>query len=249
MATEVETPRRIPWRQHQAWLDHNWHPGQHISIIAPTGGGKSYLIRHGLLPNWSDYRVLLIDVKGDDPTYAGFGQVVSAVPEHERNNQPPQDRRERVYRLVVPEWDWQPGKRDTAGLEKARTVAGHALSQTYRQGKWVVVLDETRALSDSTTAFGLGLRGLLENDWQRGRSREITVIAGTQAPRYVPSSFYDMPSVLYIGRILDGRARERLSEIGGDTKAIEAVIPNLRRYEWLVVERDTGNMTITMVGR
>lgn len=252
----AELPPRVPWRVHAAWLDAHWHAGQHLSIIAPTGGGKSYLIRHGLLPLWShedpqlSYRALIIDVKGDDPTYAGYGIVTHGFPQQEEGGRPPQDQQTRVYRLVVPRFEWSPSlKRESEGVYRARTIVGNALDRCYAQGQWLVVIDETRALSDSIQNFGLGLRGLLENIWQRGRSREVTMIAGTQAPRYVPSSFYDQPSLMYIGRTLDDRARDRLSEIGGDTRIIEATMPVLQPRQFLVVERDTGRMGIVQVGR
>jgi hypothetical protein len=248
--TEVQLPPRIEWAQHRAWLDHHWLAGQHVSIIAPTGGGKSYLIRHGLLPLWEEYRVLIIDSKGgEDATWAGYGQVVHEFPAAERGGQPP-DREQgpRIYRLISPGFEWSPAlKRESDGLRRARTVVGSALDLAFRQRDWVIVADETRALTDSVASFGLGLRGLLEMIWQRGRALNVTLVAGTQAPRYVPSSFYDQPSLVYVGRTLDGRAQDRLDEIGGDTRAIQATMRALRRRDFLVVERDSGRMLITQV--
>jgi hypothetical protein len=248
MAVEASSPepQRIPWPQHQAWLDHHWHAGQHVSVVGVTGGGKSYLFRHGLHPLWSDYRSLLVDVKGDDPTLAGLGQVVRSwreIEELERRR----DAEPRAYRLIVPEWEYQPGRRRGTGLERAQEAVGTALHNAYREGRWLVYVDEARALTDSQNSFGLGLRGVLENIWQRGRSREVTLVAGTQQPVWMPSSFYSQPSFLYIARMLEPPT-EHLREIGGRTQLMRELLPQLRRHEFLFVERDSGQMRIVRVG-
>jgi hypothetical protein len=244
-------PYRVPWSQHRSWLDHHWFPGQHVSVVGVTGGGKSYLVRHGLLPLWRHHRVLIVDVKGDDPSLSGVGQVVSGLPAEEG----PQGRfhgerdpdQPRWYRLVVPEWDFEAGKRQTSGLERAQRVAGETLHEAYLQGDWVLVLDEARAITDPTNTFGLGLRGVAENIWQRGRSRRVTLIACTQQPLWMPSSFYSQPSLVYLGRMLEPPTAH-FREIGGDTRLIRNLVPLLGRWEWLFVERDSGRMSIVKVG-
>lgn len=249
-APELELPRRISWSQHRAWLDHNWKAGIHVSTIAVTGDGKSYLMRHGLLPLWEDYRVLIIDSKGGrDETWQGYGQVVHAFPEAELRRRPGAEPGPRIYRLVVPGYEWRPEmKRDSDGVRRARAVVGQALSLVYQQGHWVLVIDETRSVTDSPEQFGLGLRGLVVNDWRMGRALDLTVLAGTQAPRYQPSEFYDQVGWLYIGPTLDGRSLDRLDEIGGDTQAIQAALPHLGEHEFLWVRRRTREMAIVRVG-
>ncbi len=244
-------PRRISWSQHRSWLDHHWLPGQHVSVVAVTGGGKSYLLREGLLPLWRDYRALVIDVKGDDPTLAGVGQVVEGLPSTERTQgrgQPP-EHGPRWYRLVVPEWDFAGArKRGRSGLEHAQQVTGETLHAAYRMGDWLIVLDEARAVTDHVSTFGLGLQGVVENIWQRGRSRRVTLVACTQQPLWMPGSFYSQPSYLYLGRMLEPPTAH-FREIGGDTRVIRETLPQLERWEFLFVERDTARMSIVQVGR
>lgn len=131
------------WTEVSSRVESLWLPDRspHHSIIAQTGNGKSYLIAHGILPMIQDENVLIIDVKGDDPTLAEIGKPVHKIPRRGwrtfndwLSEGKPQ---EHWYRLVVSE-DWS----------KARAQVRDALATVWREGRWTVVLDETRALTD-----------------------------------------------------------------------------------------------------
>ncbi|HJS94527.1 MAG TPA: hypothetical protein VJ741_09700 [Solirubrobacteraceae bacterium] len=243
---EAAVAPRIPWAQHRAWLDHHWEAGMHVSGVVQTGGGKSYLTRYGLLPLWTDYRTLYFDVKGDDPTLAGLGRPVREFPDEERGSGP-QDDESRIYRLLVPEWEFDASRRSTGGLERARRVAGGALDRAYKQGDWLLVLDETRAFTDTANEFGLGLRGVVENIWQRGRSRRVTLIALTQQPVWMPSSFYSQCTLMYVGAEVD-LSNEHMRDIGGDRDALRRAVSELREHEFVAIyRRPPRQMWITKV--
>lgn len=217
---------KVKWEEHVDALDEAWEPGEHASVIAPTGEGKSWIMRH-LLELWTQDRVLLIDVKGDDELWTrGDFMTVSEFPTWWQ-----QDRAKRRgrqwYRLVLP----PPTER-----QKARQVVHQALNHAYKAGNWVIVIDETRAITD-TRPPALALNGHLDAIWLRGRSRRITLIAATQAPRWVPSSFYDQPRRLWIGYVGDGRARDRLDEIGGDTRQLVEEVNHLQEHEFVYATR------------
>lgn len=237
---------RISWKQHRSWLDHNWKAGQHVSVVTKTGGGKSYLVRNGLHPLWIAYRTLIFDLKGDDETLAGWGEPVDGYPGREIQAEDEAQRGERTYRLLVPEFEFNPEKHHTEGLKKARRVAGMALDRTYKEGKWLVILDETQPFADNQNAFGLGLQGLLRQIWQRGRSREVTLIACTQEPLWMPGPFYSQCSFIYIGQEVDPKA-EHLQSIGGSQKAIRAGIEALEEHEFLFVSRTPREYAIVKV--
>lgn len=180
-------------------------------------------------------RNLIIDVKGDDETLEGVGKRVTEVP---RNDPYLRKRREPDslwYRLIVHD-DWA----------KAREQVREALARVYRQGDWTIYLDETRNLTDPRVP-SLNLRNYVEQIWLRGRSRGVEVVGMTQAPRWVPSSFYDQPSFVWIGRINDERAHQRLREVGGLRKEHLPVIANLQRREFLVVGDGGDYQAITTV--
>lgn len=226
---------RIPhksWEQVKFDIYGRWKPkdSPHHSIISLSGGGKSYLATRGLLPMRGWRRNLIIDVKGDDETLDDVGKRVRQVPKSDpwlRKRKQPDSL---WYRLVVYD-DWA----------KARTQVMAALAQAYRQGNWTIFVDETRNLTDPRVP-SLNLRNYVEQIWLRGRSRGVEMVSMTQAPRWVPSSFYDQPSFVWIGRINDERAHQRLREIGGLRREHLPVIARLQKREFLVV-CDGGDYT------
>lgn len=233
---------RLPWADVRKSIDKLWVPTQapHHSIIGLTGSGKSYFTTRALLPLVEYDNVLIIDNKGDDPTLRGIGKAVKMLPSklqrdlirRKRDMKP----RELWFRLVA---------HDDFGA--AREQVDQALETVWKEGKWAVVIDETRALTDSRTPPSLNLRARIEQMWLRGRSREICVIAMTQSPKWVPSSFYDQPSFIWIGRVNDEEAQKRLREIGGIDRAMFPVIKSLRKREFLLVAEGGDIMAVTGV--
>lgn len=221
-------------------VDEKWQAelAPHHSIMGQNGAGKSYLIVNGLLPLCVDDKVLIIDNKGDDPVLNSAGaKPVRSLPKAIRrvtfdDSKP----KSAWYRLVV--YD---------DRERAQDQVGNAIQQVYKEGEWVVVIDETRALSDPRSP-GLGLQPELDRLWLRGRSRRIPVIASTQAPRWVPSSFYDQCQFVWCSRIRDDRAHQRIQEIGSMTKAHIPHIANIRKRRWLYMDDEEDETWLAETG-
>jgi hypothetical protein len=235
--------------------DIGWKAGEHASVFAPTDGGKTYLIRHGLLPLWQRYPVLWLKFKPNDGTLDGMGNRVKEYPSwdrrfkyrHRKADSADWDKDPEWFVVELPTYEWRAGRHESEGVRRARALAGHCLDRAYREGGWVIVIDEVRAFSDVEPP-ALQLRALLENNWQRGRSQPLTVIAATQQPANAPSSMYDQPRWVFLGRTLDAGRHERIGEIGGDTDSIEAALPTLRHQEFIAVDRREGDMWIVKVG-
>ena len=215
-----------PWRRVAEYVNETWRPDSapHHAIIAQTRAGKSSLIRRGILPLVPHDRVLVLDSKGGkDQTWAGFGKTVKRFPSRlQLSTRDPDTPRSQWFRLVIP-WN----------RDEAREVVNDALETVARQGDWVVVVDETRHITDPS-APGLGLRGPFENLLLRGGSHGVMVVMGTQAPRWVPSSFYDQAAFAWIGRVRDEQAHKRLLEIGGMSRDLLPTVRNVPRYSWLL---------------
>lgn len=222
------------WDEVIARVDQFWKPefAPHHSIIGQNGAGKSHMIMFGLLPLCEKDNVCIFDSKGDDPVLNASGaKPVTRLPGKYKRILSNQDKaRENWFRLKI--YDDTP---------KAQDQVGEALEKIYAEGNWIVVLDETRAISDPRSP-GLGLQPLLDRMWLRGRSRRISVIAATQAPRWVPTSFYDQCQFVWSSRIRDERAHQRIMEIGSMTRAHIPHIAAVRKRRWIYMddeEQDT----------
>lgn len=226
----------IEWRDLAPRIDSMWDPENtpHHSVIGLTGAGKSFLVVNGLLSMCNDDRVLIIDTKGDDPLISRTGKAVKTLPRttwKARNRKP----REHWYRLQVSD-----------SREEARKQVMVSLQRAYDEGEWVIVFDEIRDITDPRSP-GLGLLPWVDRIYRKGRSRHVSIIASTQAPRWVPSSFYDQASFAWIGRLRDEQRQKRLLEIGGLAKSELPVIAQLRRRQWLLAADNGEFFARTMV--
>lgn len=240
-APQGSTPGRSPvpgggvipwmeWSKVAGFVNKTWDPlnSPHHSIIGLTGSGKSYLAINGLLkPLCAMDRVMIIDTKQDDPLVSSIGKPVTEIPRqtvYGGRKRHPQDR---WFRLVVHD------ALDNEGRRRAQDQVRTALTRAHREGNWVIYIDELQDLGGMRQP-NLGLTMLIDEIYRKGRSKKVSIIAATQAPRNVPSSFYDQCSFAWIGRLTDEDKQKRLREIGGMPKEMLSVITGLRKREWLL---------------
>jgi hypothetical protein len=205
----------------------------HHSIMGQTRSGKSYLTRHGILDTCLYDRVLFIDGKGDDPTISGppgpgLGKVVERFPSklHRSSRQFMKDKEEprgQWFRLVT-STDWG----------RARDQVGEALTEAFREGNWVIVVDELRYVTDARMP-GLNLGPEWEQIVLRGGSRGVGLVNLTQEPRWVRGSFYTQSSFYWMSRIEDEAAQKRVAEIGSSRGLLE-VLGRIPRRMWVYMD-------------
>jgi hypothetical protein len=181
------------------------------------------LITRGLLPLWSDYRVLYIDIKDRDSTLRGFGHRVESFPN-----------RLQVQWARKPKWFRLHVKSGLAGrsLPQQQRTVYEAMAGAFKQRDWVIVADELAFLSND-----LRLMQPLRDIWKRGRTN-VTMIAATQSPRWCPAEMYDQPTYLFLGR-LGAEGNKRLGEIGGTVNyhAVRQALGGVHKHEFLFVDK------------
>lgn len=255
---EASVPR-VSWDELSDVLDEEWGAGQHFAIFSPTEGGKSHLIRHGLLPLWKRYPVLWIRFKQRDDSTRKFGTRVDRYPVLERVKYRMRHRDSTAWE-DDPEWyllqlgayrfDAGASQDKSAAWQHARGVCGEAMDRAFREGGWVLVIDELQAVNGKRPP-GLDLESVLENCFQRGRTQPITMITASQQPAWNNPSAYDQARWVALGRSLDEARWERIGQLGGSRERIEAAIPSLKGArqpggpEFLIVDRWTGDMWIS----
>jgi hypothetical protein len=84
----------------------------------------------------------------------------------------------------------------------------NAMDATWMTGKLALVLDELRYLTQI-----LGLQDAVSVLFLQARSSSITLIAGSQRPRWIPIEAMSESKHFFIGPLLDKKDRQRLAEV------------------------------------
>jgi hypothetical protein len=182
-----------------------WDPmtAAHHVIFAQTRAGKSHLITRGLLDLRPYDRTLILDVKGDDPVWDGYGRLVNELPAgFSGDGDGPAGMR---YRLLVDLSDRK------ASQAKVRAV----LEQISSEGRCIVVIDECRAITDRIDQGGLGLAGPVESLLMRGPSRGAVLVIAAQDPSYVPPTMKTQGAFRWGGHIPNRAVQKRVAEMFG----------------------------------
>lgn len=224
--------------EHLDWSDFlaafDWRQGEHVSLIGPTGTGKTTAMVQ-LLPQRTF--VAAFGTKPRDATLAALKRdgyrEVERLPAGGRPN-----------RVLV--WPKQRTlDRRTKVLMAARIR--RAMDDAYRMGGWCVAADELSYLTRT-----LKLAPELVDLWNQGRAMDVSVIGCTQRPRWVPLECYSAASHLLLWRTNDRDDLRRLSALNAseaDPRVVAQIVAELPRYHLLYVSTRTGAMATTVAPR
>lgn len=242
----VRTVPRVPWETLQRSLARSWKPGQHVTVIGPTGSGKTHLSLH--LAEMRPY-IFVLATKRVDPLVselrdAGY-HVTSDLSEilwtHDRDGAPARP----VYSRVV-FWPQTGEKMDARQRLAVQSKAfREALDWADKTGKWAVLLDETMWMAQQ-----LQLDKELDSLWFQGRTQGLSVIACAQRPSRVPRLAFSQATYLFIGKFGDKRDIETLRDISSTIpkEMIEEAIRSLdfHGHEFLFIDGATNQLAITV---
>lgn len=239
----MTAPPRVPWSTVRADLEQNWEQGQHVTIAAPTGHGKTHLALE--LAELSRY-VLVLATKRRDPLVAelaadGYlvtpstdGIIWTALEGQEEPLTP---------RVVV--WPQAPEKASAA--ERAALLGRElreVMNWAQRTGGWTIVADETMYLSEQ-----LGLEKELNEVWYGGRTTGISLVSLMQRPARVPRLAFSQADFIFLGKFNDKRDIDTLRDIATVVPApvMVAGITSLSkpRHEFLFVDCKRDRIAIT----
>lgn len=221
----------LSWNRFIQWFARQWKQGEHITIIGPTGSGKSYLALQ--LIKVRDNYVLFLS-KGNDKTLDRFIkqediEVITKWPPTGFENK-------------VALWPRFTGidSFQTQHIVFRDAINGYRkgtnkIDGIYTEGGWSVLIDEVMYFKDE-----LHLEQELRMLWTQGRSNDISLVAGTQRPRDVPMLMLNQWSHLFVFQTSDRYEIQRLADIGGNIgNIIKQNVPVLSRHEFLYVNRIT----------
>lgn len=214
------------WRRLYPHLRSTWQQGEHLSIIGPTGCGKTTLESRML--DVRDSVVVFVTKIYDDTISGDFRDY------------------KRIYSWPPPKaWDnkvllWP----DTKGLtiretyRKQRDVFKHALDTIFRERNWCVVFDEQHYMCKQ---LGLDVENAML--LQQGRSSGLSVVNGTQRPSWVPVVTYSSATHAMIYRTTYRDDLRRLSELGGvDMRDMQSNLLTLAKHDFIYVNTRRGDV-------
>lgn len=193
--------------QRQKWADHmrtlNFRQGEHIFVSAPTGAGKTTLIRPVL-----DRRtfVVCLFTKMKDATISSQFKGFKRFDRWPKHGFKVTESERKVMIWPYPEKTLQ-GTRN-----KHRAVLADAFNRVMQDGSWCCYVDELLYVTDPSHG-GLGSEvGMMH---YTGRSAGISMVTCAQRPFNVPRVVLSSASHAYFARTYDAGDRKRTVELGG----------------------------------
>lgn len=207
-----------------------WRQGEHVSIIGPTGCGKTTL--ESRLLDVRDSVVVFVTKIYDDTISRDF-------PGYERIEKwpPPKTWHNKVLLWPKPEATI----RDT--YRKQRVIFKDALDRIFHDRNWCVVFDEQHYMCKQ-----LGLE--VENAMllQQGRSSGLSIVNGTQRPSWVPVVTYSSATHAMVWRTTYRDDLRRLSELGGvDMRELQQNLLRLNKHDFIYVNTRRGDIMRSQV--
>lgn len=184
----------IPWDTFVK--DMRWRQGEHVSIIGPTGAGKTHLAR-AILP-MRDYSVVFA-TKPKDPAVKEFkSDGMKVIPEWGA-------RHDAMHKIVL-----KPEFKRMEDQHTQRAVISEAMGSIFTQGGWCTFFDELRYITSD-----LGLDRMMKVMYLQGRSSKISIMAATQRPVWVPREMFSEATHFFMWRMSDKRDLKSLRDISG----------------------------------
>lgn len=231
MPTRLSEVIGMEWEEFREWFRTAWQPGEHISLLAVTGDGKTTMVA-GILP--LRRYVLALDAKGGDEILSSLGWPrMETWPGHRAMSR---EVRRNNDRGVPSRYVVGPRVRLWADKPRLKRALSEAIRGAFDMGGWTVYFDELQVTSDRRM---LDLSGHVAELLVSARQpKNISVVSSFQAPSWVPTEAIRQPHWIMAGATRDVDTVRRIAEVmGRDFHEIKGAMAGLNPYCFLVVKR------------
>lgn len=220
------------WEKVRQHIRSNWQQGEHVSIIGPTGCGKTTLETQIL--DVRRFVVVFVTKIHDDvlrDEFPGFTRIEKWPPP-------------RAWDEKVLLWP-KPEKTIRGTYLKQREIFKDAIDQIFLERNWCVVFDEQHYICEE-------LRLKPENTMlqHQGRSSGLSIVNGTQRPANIPVVTYSSATHAAIWKLTERKDAQRLADLGGvDTRDLQQNLLGLDKHSFVYVNTRAGDMIRTKIER
>ena len=219
------------WTEFLEEFTPRWDPGQHVSVVAPTGVGKSTVV--GGLLGLRRF-VLVVDPKGGDDTLTAFRfrRLPKWPGERRMERMIDEDvRKKRPSHYII-----GPESNHLDDLPLIKQAAEDALRGAYNMRRWTLYIDELQVLCDRRL---MNLTNEVVRWLISARSGGRTLISSFQAPSWVPPEALRQPTWIVASHTRDRDVIDRTAEIAGRPKEeLRGWMEEIDPFHWIVVPRN-----------
>lgn len=238
---------RIQTFTREDFLDDYWtyKPGEHVTLLGPTGSGKTTLASELIRPVASRrLPALILVIKPKDDIAEKL--FVKGLRFRKVRGWPPfpqlwSKAMPNGY-VLWPRHTFDPDKDDPYLRREMRRaiLAAYANKVPGKEPRGnILFADETWGLID------LKLNREIVTVHTRGRSMGCGLWVSSQRPTYIPLTSYSQAEHLFLANDPDKKARERFREIGGiDPALVENAVLQLKQHQWLYLRRSDRTVCV-----
>lgn len=222
MVLDVETGKvtRLSWSEAKQAMA--WKQGEHVTIIGPTGQGKTTLALE--LMDQRSYP-LIIATKPRDSTMERM----------KRNHGYDVIKKWPPYRQRTILW---PEMRKPSDKYSQAVAVRETLEYAFTSGGYAILIDELSYVIDE-----LKCRDEIVQIWQQGRALNLSLVTCILRPSHIPLLAYDQATHVIMFRDSDERNLARMGGLGHwSKKEIIANVSRLNRHEFIILNTRDGQM-------